>query len=91
MGLSPEFIANMDPDVNPFHDKGLGDAKEFSDIAEKSKNFYEQLKELFRKNEGQMSMSADDGDLFGGTREDREAALSILEPPKDFESFPKRA
>ena len=38
-----------------------------------------------------MSMSADDNDLFGVTDEDKAAALSILEPPRDFDSLTRRA
>ena len=89
MGLSPEFISNMDPDVNPFNDKGLGDKADFLEVAEKSKIFYEELKETFRKQEGQMSVSVDE-DAIHMTAEEKQAALSVLEQPKDFADWTKK-
>lgn len=44
LGLTPEFIANMDPEENPFQDEGLGGAEDFSTFADKQKAFYDELK-----------------------------------------------
>ena len=48
MGLSPEQIANADPNINPFEDKGLGDMGELGSAMEDTKVFYEELKDCFR-------------------------------------------
>ena len=41
LGLTAEQIANMDPDENPFEDKGLGQEVDFVSLLEVQKKFYD--------------------------------------------------
>lgn len=59
LGLSPEFIANMDPEVNPFEDQGLGKRDDFSTLADVSKAFYEELKKEYLKANGNAEITMD--------------------------------
>lgn len=70
MGMSPEQIANAEPGTNPFEDKGLGDVGELGKAMLETKEFYEELKEVFKKQEGQMSMESEDTPLPTLTKEE---------------------
>lgn len=90
MGMSPEQIAAADPAENPFEDRGLGETSELGGAMEETKAFYDELKAVFKKQEGQMSMETESDKPPQLTKEEVAAALSILEAPEDFPNWGRR-
>lgn len=95
LGLSPEFIANMDPDVNPFQDQGLGKRDDFSTLADVTKNFYEELKnEYLRVNhdaeitmDGTVEPSVEDLKSPNGSSPKSPKKLPITVKPAEYDEW----
>ena len=90
MGLSPEQIANADPNENPFTDKGLGQVAEIGGAMSSTQELYEELKAVFKRQEGQMSLESEDMPKKTLTKEELHQALSILENPDGWANMSRR-
>ena len=96
LGLTNEQIHELDPGENPFLNYELGDYSDYNQILDKVSQFYSQLRLQYKMRRDQIIADAEVAHAFTKKGSGVDPADESpndwpnLEPPEDFESWPKK-
>ena len=91
LGMSMKEIAELEPDQNPFTDKGLGAQRDFAALLALQQEFYEKLKAAYQAEMGDDPFAkAKANTESAGPEGENEVKIDLMRTPENIQEWSKK-